>query len=63
MSWQPILTHGDRAFRREKIANAYRRGEHAKALAARFGVTHSYVCQIARAFGCSRPAHRPRKNG
>lgn len=58
-TYAPQLTRGDRAYRREKIVAAYRRGDCSRTVAALFGVTDGFVRQCAREAGVSRRAGRP----
>lgn len=51
MARTPVLTLADRAYRREKVAAAFRAGLPQGAIVARFGLTPEYVRQIARDAG------------
>lgn len=50
----PQLTHGDRAYRREKIVRAYLAGYRVSAIAETYGVSPDWVGQIARKQGIAR---------
>lgn len=51
-----FLTHGDRAYRREKIVVAFRQGLPPVELAERFAVTEGHVRRVLRETGAAEPA-------
>lgn len=60
MPYARFLTFGDRAYRREKMIAAYRRGYSSRAVAEQFGMTDSYVRQVMRDAGVVRRPGRPK---
>lgn len=49
------LTHGDRAYRREKIVSAFQRGLPPVVLAKRFSLTEGHVRRVLREAGVASP--------
>lgn len=61
MSLRPhIITHAERARRREVIRKEIEAGADLPVLAERFGITVRYVRQIAQDAGLAHPTGRPR---
>lgn len=59
MSKPPMMTRGDREIRRERIVLAYRQGERAEDIAARFGLTSRYVRQCVKDAGFAKRPGAP----
>ncbi len=55
----PQLTRTDRAYRREKIIAAYKRGGCSRTIAALFGMSDGRVREIVRNAGFARKVGRP----
>jgi Mor family transcriptional regulator len=49
-----FLTHNDRAYRRQKVVDAYNRGAPVRDLAERYGLSRWYVREVLRNAGVSR---------
>jgi transposase len=54
-----FLTFGDRAYRRERMIAAYRRGMSSRAVANAFSMSDSYVRAVMRDAGVARRPGRP----
>lgn len=56
----PTLTFGDRALRQDRMIEAYRDGLSSRQVAKRFGMSDSYVRDLARQAGIARPVGAPK---
>lgn len=56
----PQLTFGDRALRQERMIEAYRDGLSSRQVARMFGMSDSYVRDLARQAGIARPVGAPK---
>jgi hypothetical protein len=62
MASSPSLTHNDRAYRREKLVNAYCMGAGHSECAERFKLSENYVLRIVRNEGVSRSRRAGRRS-
>lgn len=58
MSYPPILTRSDRAYRRERIVRAYSAGASSRAVARQFDMSDGHVRAIVREAGVARRCGR-----